>query len=327
MSRSSRFSTSAIVVSIISVFALAPASAARLPQTAAARSVAVTFDDLPIAGVLPRDIDASRELTRKLLGAIAAHHVPTIGFVNEDKLNAANGVVDTQRVDLLKRWLEAGLELGNHSYSHADLHATPLDAFESEVLKGERVTRELMEERGLRLRYFRHPYLHTGRDLEKKAQFERFLAEHGYRVAPVTIDNDEYVFAGAYDRSLARGDASLAARIAVAYVPYMESKVEFFERNSRDLFGREIPEILLVHANMLNAERFGDLASMFERRGYRFITLDRALEDEAYRSPDTFVGTGGITWIHRWALTRGMPKTFYAGEPEAPAFVADAARP
>ena len=146
-------------------------------------------------------------------------------------------------------------------------------------------------------------------------------------MAPVTIDNDEYVFAGAYDRSLARGDASLAARIAVAYVPYMESKVEFFERNSRDLFGREIPEILLVHANMLNAERFGDLASMFERRGYRFITLDRALEDEAYRSPDTFVGTGGITWIHRWALTRGMPKTFYAGEPEAPAFVADAARP
>jgi len=304
MSRSSRFSTSAIVVSIISVFALAPAGAARLPQTAAARSVAVTFDDLPIAGVLPRDIDASRELTRKLLGAIAAHHVPTIGFVNEDKLNAANGVVDTQRVDLLKRWLEAGLELGNHSYSHADLHATALDAFESDVLKGERVTRELMQERGLRLRYFRHPYLHTGRDLEKKAQFERFLAEHGYRVAPVTIDNDEYVFAGAYDRSLARGDASLAARIAVAYVPYMESKVEFFERNSRDLFGREIPEILLVHANMLNAERFGDLASMFERRGYRFITLDRALEDEAYRSPDTFVGTGGITWIHRWALTR-----------------------
>ena len=327
MSRSSRFSTSAIVVSIISVFALAPAGAARLPQTAAARSVAVTFDDLPIAGVLPRDIDSSRELTRKLLGAIAAHHVPTIGFVNEDKLNAANGVVDTQRVDLLKRWLEAGLELGNHSYSHADLHATALDAFESDVLKGERVTRELMQERGLRLRYFRHPYLHTGRDLEKKAQFERFLAEHGYRVAPVTIDNDEYVFAGAYDRSLARGDASLAARIAVAYVPYMESKVEFFERNSRDLFGREIPEILLVHANRLNAERFGDLASMFERRGYRFITLDRALEDEAYRSPDTFVGTGGITWIHRWALTRGMPKTFYAGEPEAPAFVADAARP
>jgi peptidoglycan/xylan/chitin deacetylase (PgdA/CDA1 family) len=327
MSRSSRFSISAIVVSIISGFALAKAGAARLPQPAAARSVAITFDDLPIAGVLPRDIDASRELTRKLLAAVAAHHVPTIGFVNEDKLNGPDGAVDQPRVDLLKRWLDAGLELGNHSYSHADLHTTPLDVFESDVLKGERVTRGLMQERGLRLRYFRHPFLHTGRDLEKRSQFETFLADHGYRVAPVTIDNDEYVFAGAYDRSLARGDASVAARIADGYLPYMESKVEFFERNSRDLFGREIPEVLLVHANMLNADRFGDLASMFERRGYRFITLDRALEDEAYRSPDTFVGTGGITWIHRWALTKGMPKAFYAGEPDVPRFVADAARP
>jgi peptidoglycan/xylan/chitin deacetylase (PgdA/CDA1 family) len=305
---------------------LAGTGAARSAQPAA-RSVAITFDDLPIAGVLPRGIDSSRELTRKLLEAVAAHRVPTIGFVNEDKLNTANGAVDPQRVDLLKRWLEAGHELGNHSYSHADLHTTPLDAFESDVLKGERVTRTLMEDRGSSPRYFRHPFLHTGRSLEQRAEFEGFLTAHGYRVAPVTIDNDEYVFAGAYDRSLARGHTDLAARIAEAYVPYMESKVEFFERNSRELFGREIPEVLLVHANMLNAERFGDLASMFERRGYRFIALDRALEDEAYRSPDTFVGTGGITWIHRWALTRGMPRAFYAGEPAVPPFVADAAKP
>ena len=326
MSRSSRFSTSAIVVSVISACALVKAGAAQPPQPVA-RAVAITFDDLPIAGVLPRNIDSSRELTHKLLGAVAAHHVPTIGFVNEDKLTAADGEVDPKRVELLKRWLEAGLELGNHSYSHADLHTTALDAFESDVLKGERVTRGLMQDRGLTLRYFRHPYLHTGRSLEQKTQFEGFLASHSYRVAPVTIDNDEYVFAGAYDRSLARGDASLAARVAEGYVPYMESKVEFFERNSRDLFGREIPEVLLVHANMLNAERFGDLATMFERRGYRFITLDEALKDEAYRSPETFVGTGGITWIHRWALTKGMPKAFYAGEPAVPAFVAEAAKP
>lgn len=66
---------------------------------------------------------------------------------------------------------------------------------------------------------------------------------------------------------------------------------------------------------------------MFERRGYRFITLERALEDPAYRSLDTFVGPSGITWLHRWALTQKMQKTFYAGEPEVPAFVAEAAKP
>jgi peptidoglycan/xylan/chitin deacetylase (PgdA/CDA1 family) len=296
-------------------------------QVPPVREVAITFDDLPIAGVLPRDIETSRELTRKLLAGIAAHHVPAIGFVNEDKLNGADGTVDPQRVDLLRRWLDGGLELGNHAYSHPDLHLTPLDAFEADVLKGERVTRPLMAARGLTLRFFRHPFLHTGRDLEKRAAFERFLAEHGYRVAPVTIDNDEYIFARAYDYSLARSDLATAQRVAGAYVPYMEAKAEFFERNSRELFDREIRQVLLIHANMLNADKFGDLASMFERRGYRFITLERALADPAFQSADTFVGTSGITWIHRWALTKKMPKSFYADEPEVPGFVAEMTKP
>jgi len=107
----------------------------------------------------------------------------------------------------------------------------------------------------------------------------------------------------------------------------MEAKVAYFERNEQELFGRPIRHVLLVHANMLNAERFGDLAAMFERRGYRFITLDRALEDPAYASEDTYGGSGGITWLHRWALTRKMPKAFFAGEPETPPFVVNSARP
>ena len=303
------------------------AGAAAQDAAPAEREVAITFDDLPIAGVLPRDAASSLQLTTSLLRAIAEHHVPVVAFVNESKLHTAEGAVDPERVALLERWLDAGVELGNHGYSHLDLHATRLDQFEADVVRGEAITRPLAEARGRRLRFFRHPFLHTGRDLETRAQFDGFLAAHGYRVAPVTIDNDEYLFAGAYDGAAARGAREDAARVAAAYVPYMEAKVGYFERNARDLFGRAIRHVLLVHANMLNAERFGDLAAMFERRGYRFITLDRALEDPAYRSEDGYVGSGGITWIHRWALTKRLPKTFFAGEPETPAFVADLARP
>ena len=95
-------------------------------------------------------------------------------------------------------WLDAGFELGNHSYSHPDFHTTPLESFEADVLKGEAVLRPLLKSRGMEPRFFRHPFLHTGRDLETRARFEQFLADHGYRVAPVTIDNDEYIFAAAY---------------------------------------------------------------------------------------------------------------------------------
>jgi len=328
MSRSFRFSIFAIAVSSIINVQTPPVaqSLADAPE-ARRREVAITFDDLPIAGVLPREIASSRELTRKLLAAVSAHHAPAIGFVNEDKLNAADGAVDSDRVDLLRRWLDAGLELGNHGYAHRDLNLVALADFEDDVVKGERVTKALMAERGRTVRFFRHPFLHVGREMDKKTQFERFLSGRGYRVAPVTIDNDEYIFAGAYDRAAARGDAATALRVADAYVPYMERKVEFFERNSRDLFGREIRQILLIHANMLNADRFGDLAAMFERRGYTFIPLERALEDPAFQAADTYVGPGGITWLHRWALTKGMAKAFYAGEPDVPAFVTDNARP
>jgi len=281
---------------------------------------------LPIAGVLSHDLASSRTITSKLLTAITAHRIPAVGFVNEGKLRGDGGI-DATRVDLLRMWLDAGLELGNHTYSHLDLNRTPLPAFEEDLLRGEAVTRPLLRARGMTLRFFRHPFLHTGRDIDTKRQFESFLAAHGYRIAPVTIDNDEYIFAAAYDRASARGDRDLMRRVAEAYVPYMEAKLEFFERNSRDLVGYEMRQILLVHANPMNAEHFGALARMIERRGYRFITLDRALEDAAYESPDAYVGGGGITWLHRWALTKGVGKDFFAGEPTVPAFVEKAAQP
>jgi peptidoglycan/xylan/chitin deacetylase (PgdA/CDA1 family) len=292
----------------------------------APREVCVTFDDLPIGGVLRHDITSSRAITSKLLATIGAHQIPAIGFVNEGKLGGPRGV-DPARTALLRMWLDAGLELGNHTFSHLDLHTHSLDEFEADVVQGEAATRDLLRERGKALRFFRHPFLHTGRTLDVKQGLETFLASRGYRIAPVTIDNDEYIFAAAYDRASARRDRGMMTRVAEAYVPYMEAKFAFFERNATDLFGREIPQILLLHANLLNADRFDALARTIEGRGYRFVSLDRALEDPAYRSADTFTGAGGITWLHRWALTKGVPREFFSGEPDVPAFVAKAAQP
>src|SRR4030095_10023230 len=117
--------------------------------------------------------------------------------------------------------------------------------------------------------------------------------------------NGDWIFARAYASAARRGDAATQKRVADAYVPYMEAKFDYFERESRALFGREIPQVLLVHANGVNADRFGELAAMMRRRGYAFVTLEGALKDPAYRSPDTYTGAAGITWLHRWALTRG----------------------
>jgi hypothetical protein len=150
---------------------------------------------------------------------------------------------------------------------------------------------------------------------------EEYLQDHGYRVAPVTIDNSDYVFAAALDRAAERGDEDGERRIAAAYLAYMEDVVAYYELQSAALFGREIRQVLLLHANELNARIFGTLAQRLGARGYRFVSLDRALEDRAYGSPEGYFGPAGITWIHRWAITLRKPRTFFAGEPVVPDWI------
>jgi len=290
-----------------------PPSTAPPPQRAGGRSVAVTFDDLPAprAGVVSNDVAALRENTRKLLAAFRAHRVPVVGFVNEGKLFVdGEKLADVEaRTALLEMWLAAGLELGNHTWSHPDLNTAPLEDFEADVVRGEPVTRRLLAAVGRKLRYFRHPFLHVGLDLDKRRAFEAFLAGRGYTVAPVTIDDDDYVYAAVYADALRRGDRTAASRVGEDYLRYMDAVFSFVEEVSRNLTGREIRQVLLLHANALNADYFSRLAGSMERRGYRFITLEEALGDEAYRLPDAYVGRGGMSWLHHWELSAGRTRS------------------
>ena len=279
---------------------------AATPARAAERAVAVTFDDLPAMSPVAGDLDTLRDLTRRLLESVRKHRVPAVGFVNEGELFRDAGPSEVEgRTALLRMWLDAGLELGNHTYSHRDLNLLSLDEFQADVIRGETVTRKLLADKGSTLRYFRHPFLHVGDELPKRLAFERFLAAHRYTVAPVTVDNDEYIYAAVYADARRRGDAAAAARIGEDYLRYMDEVFSFFEDAARRTVGREIKHVLLLHANSLNADWFGALAEALVRRGYRFITLAQALQDEVYRRPDTFVGSPGNSWLNHWEITAG----------------------
>jgi Predicted xylanase/chitin deacetylase len=287
-------------------------------------SVAITFDDLPAINSVDGSLKAKQHIINKLVPKLKNLKIPAIGFVNEIHLYENNSL-NKERVKLLRIWIDAGLELGNHTYSHCDLHNTPLDGYEKDFLRGEIITKKLLKEKGKTPRYFRHPYLHTGIDLETKKSFEHFLAEKGYTVAPVTVDNSDWIFAAAYDKALQQNDTDLANKVAEEYIPYMESKFAYYERSSKTLFGRNIKQILLIHANNLNADNIDKLARMLVNRGYKFISIAEALTDTVYTSKDTFTGQGGISWIQRWALTKGIKGDFYKDEPRTAPFVQKAA--
>ncbi len=286
------------------------------------RFIAVTIDDLPVV-VKNSNLEKRQRITNKLLRHIEQAKVPAIGFVNVNKLYR-DGKLDNAEVDLLRKWLNAGLELGNHSYSHKSLHAIPLEEYKADILKGEVVTKDLLSNEGMKLRYFRHPYLQTGLSLEIKEGLNAFLSEHEYTIAPVSIDNSDWAFSAAYDNAVLKRDRKLKKKIGEAYVPYLEAKTDYWERQSLKLFGREIKQILLLHANSINADYFDDVAKMYKKRNYNFITLEAALKDEPYKLPDKFTGRGGISWVHRWALAKGKGN-LVPDEPKVPEFVIKAA--
>jgi len=300
---------------------LFPFAAAAQPP--AERAVAITFDDLPFAAVPAEDSAQLRTMTTQLLHHLQTDQIPAVGFVNEAKLYR-DGMLDIDRVDLLRSWVQAGFELGNHTYSHPSLNRVPLEAFEADVLRGETVTRALIQGEGRPLRWFRHPYLHLGKTAGVRTAFQGFLATHGYAVAPVTVNNSEWVFAVAYSRAQAQGDQDAARRIGAAYVLHMETMFTRAEKLALDLFGRPIAHVLVLHANALNADHFGALAAMLRQRGYGFITLDEALRDSAYAAPLGFSGHEGESWLENWARQVGLRPS---KPPPVPDFVTQWAGP
>jgi peptidoglycan-N-acetylglucosamine deacetylase len=302
------------LISLIGALSLVPLRAEEPP---AVREIAITFDDLPFGG---RDLGLARirAANEAILATIRKGGVPAVGLVNESKLYVP-GEID-ERTALLESWLDAGAELGNHTFSHPSFQETPLAAFEEDVIRGETVTRLLLERRGQKLRWFRHPYLRTGPTPEVRAAFEKFLAERGYSVAPVTVENSDYIFSAVYSQARAKGDQETMGRLGKDYLQFTEALLGYWDRRAREVAGRPIRHVLLLHVDEINAEYFDEILDLLKRQGYRFVSLEDALRDDAYHLPDTYAGRAGVPWPYRWAVSKGM-EFDWSQEPEPPDWV------
>ncbi len=284
------------------------------------KHVSFTFDDLPFVALRNKNIDFQKTASLKLLQSIKKHKIPAIGFVNEFKLYNGDKL-DQQKVDLLKLWLNAALDLGNHTFSHMDYHRVNCNEYFNDIIKGEKVTKQLMKNFNKKIKYFRHPYLHIGETKDKADSLRTFLKENGYVEAPVTIDNSDWIFNSAYDSAMAKQDTALMKRIGIEYINYMESKLKYYESETNKIFGRNINQILLLHASELNADYLDDLAKMYERNNYDFIPLSQTLKDEAYSTEITAYKNWGISWLDRWALSKGKRGSFFKDEPVTPEYI------
>ena len=272
------------------------------------RTVAITVDDLPFASGKPQQLRAADAVqaigvNERILRSFTHHHIAATGFVIEERVEELGRSVGTR---ILRQWTQPGFDLGNHLYSHPDVNSLSADEVEQEIIQGEATIVPLLASISRKPRFLRFPFNHTGDTKEKHDAIAAFLAANGYRLAPCTIDSSDYEFNTTYVLALARRDLQAAATVRADYIAYTAKEIDWYTALDTQVFGYDPPHIMLLHDNALNADVIEQVIALFEQRGYRFITLEDALTDHAYTTPETYITKFGPAWGYRWAKELGV---------------------
>jgi peptidoglycan/xylan/chitin deacetylase (PgdA/CDA1 family) len=244
-------------------------------QVAEPIQIAVTVDDLPVHGPTPPGV-SRLAMTERLLGAFAAHGLPPVyGFVNGKRVDD-----DPQTEAVLRRWVAAGHQLGNHAWSHPSLNDSALDAYLADVRRGEEILARVAP--GQTWKVFRYPFLQEGDTVEKRDGVRRFLKESGYLVAEVTIDADDWAYNPPFVRCAERSDQSALNLLRRSFVRTHVEELRRMRAVTRALAGRDVPQVLLLHAGAADADGIDALLTAFEAEGARWVSLPAALADPFY---------------------------------------------
>src|ERR1700712_1610699 len=139
MSRTSTKLATVLAAAALLVLAVSPLRGAE----PAGRPLLISVDDLPVAGGdLHTDAAERERIPSGLLAVLATHHVQAVGLVIWGNVKS-----DADRT-ILRRWLAAGHELGNHSASHLDLTKMAAEAYIADVEAGRAGLAEFLAKEG-----------------------------------------------------------------------------------------------------------------------------------------------------------------------------------
>ena len=272
-----------------------------------AQKLAITFDDLPRNGELPPGVTQA-QTAKDVLAILKERHVPTVyGFVNAKKLEG-----NADGAEALKLWAAAE-PVGNHTYSHMDLEQNPPEAFEREIEQDEPAL-ELLEARD-NWHWFRYPYLHEGDTVEKRRAVRAYLKAHGYRIAQVTLDWEDYLWNTAYARCAEKKDVKAMEWLRSSYLSTASAFLDLGREQAKLIYGHEINYVLLMHLGAYSSTILPDALDLLKQKGFTLVTLEEAESDAAYEGdPDVGLHDAG-TLLDQWMQVKGIKDPAHAEKP------------
>ncbi|MFA4922952.1 MAG: polysaccharide deacetylase family protein [Ignavibacteriaceae bacterium] len=270
------------------------------------KRICFTFDDFPHVYIQLYNDNFMKNSMQKFIDTLLVYRVPAIAFINEIKLYNNYGFENAKIVELVRMWIDAGFEIGNHTYSHKNLNLYPAGSFKTDIFLGEKITNRILKEKNKKMTYFRFPQLETGKTAQEFKEIKEFLRKHGYETAPVTMKNEDFYFAAAYSKANKQKDPAQMKLIAQDYLSYLPKFIDYFEKQSEFLFKRQINQIMLLHVNELNIDYINEVCKVFINKGYQFITMEKALSDPVYAIEETYYGSAGIPFLESKAIKTGI---------------------
>jgi peptidoglycan-N-acetylglucosamine deacetylase len=260
---------------------------------AAAQKAAITFDDLPLNGDLPPGVTRV-QIAREAVALLKARHLPpAYGFINAAQLEG-----NADAAEALKVWA-ASEPIGNHTYRHMDLNKNSAEAFEQEIEEDEPVL-ELLAGNDSNWHWLRYPFLREGDSIEKRRAVRAYLQGHGYRVAQVTLDWEDYLWNSAYARCVAKKDTTSIASLKSSYLSIESSYLDLGLDLAKLVYGHDINHVLLLHLGAFTSTILPDALDLMQKKGFTFVTLEEAESDPVYQGdPDVGSKYGG-TLLELW---------------------------
>ena len=288
---------------LLAVFSFSSSDVVNAQQKPASRKLAIGFVSIPPldrTANAPKDSDATARL---LIQKLKEFKVPATGFLQGGMISDGDKLFPV-RANIARLWTDSGFEIGLGGFKHIWLHNTPVDEYISNIEKNELVAKKITNRP---LHYFSYPFLNTGRTVEDKAKVEAWLASRGYTSVKYTFDNNEWMYSYAYDMARNDNDVNTMKEIREAYIDYMGRMFDHYEAYSTEMFGRDIPQTMVLTPSRLITDTADEFFTLVSKRGYSFVTIDEAQSDAAYRTKEDFVGQSGISWFERWQMAKGRP--------------------
>lgn len=226
----------------------------------AQKQIALTIDDLPFVG------EQQNFHLNMIVEALKASEVPATGFIIASEVTPKN-------VEALKKFRDAGLGLGNHTFHHTNLNKVKTNKYIQEIDEADKLLLPVLTEP----KFFRYPYLAVSSG-DKKNTIEDFLYSKNYQIAPVTIDSKDFIFNQLLMSVQEKDRRTFLSALKDCYLQFIWEQTLQAEERNRKGNKPERTQILLIHANLLNAYVLPDIINLYKQNGYSFVSLEKALK-------------------------------------------------